>query len=67
MSLGVRMGRGHNAPTKTLRVPVKEIFGYPLTPRWRELLASRMPARTIARVELSIYEPEDILREAQRP
>lgn len=36
--LGLTTGRGHNAPTKKPRVPVKEILGYPLTKRFRELL-----------------------------
>lgn len=36
--LGRTTGRGHNAPTKKPRVPVKEILGYPLTKRFRELL-----------------------------
>jgi len=40
ISLGFTTGRGHNAPTKQPRVPVKEILGYPLTPRWRERLAT---------------------------
>jgi hypothetical protein len=40
ISLGVTTGRGHNAPTKQPRVPVKEILGYPLTPRWRERLTA---------------------------
>jgi len=37
--LGVTTGRGHNAPTKKRTVPVKEILGYPLTRRFRELLS----------------------------
>jgi len=36
--LGRTTGRGKNAPTKEPRVPVKEILGYPLTPRFREIL-----------------------------
>lgn len=36
--LGCTTGRGHNAPTKKRTVPVKEILGYPLTPRFRDLL-----------------------------
>jgi len=36
--LGRTTGRGHNAPTKKPRVAVKEILGYPLTKRFRELL-----------------------------
>lgn len=36
--LGRTTGRGHNAPTKKPRVPVKEILGYPLTRRFRDLL-----------------------------
>ena len=39
VKLGRTSGRGHNAPTKQPRVPVKEILGYPLTPRFREVLA----------------------------
>jgi hypothetical protein len=38
--LGRTTGRGHNAPTKKPRVPVKEILGYPLTRRFREILGS---------------------------
>jgi hypothetical protein len=37
--LGQTTGRGHNAPTKKARVAVKEILGYPLTRRFRELLS----------------------------
>lgn len=40
--LGRTTGRGKNAPTKEPRVPVKEILGYPLTPRFREILG-RVP------------------------
>lgn len=36
--LGRTTGRGHNAPTKRARFRVKEVLGYPLTPRFRELL-----------------------------
>jgi hypothetical protein len=36
--LGLTTGRGHNAPTKKPRVPVKEILGYPLHKRFREIL-----------------------------
>jgi hypothetical protein len=36
--LGRTTGRGHNAPTKKPRVPVKEILGYPLSRRFREIL-----------------------------
>lgn len=36
--LGRTTGRGHNAPTKKRTVPVKEILGYPLIKRFRELL-----------------------------
>jgi hypothetical protein len=36
--LGRTTGRGHNAPTKKPRVPVKEILGYPLCENFRELL-----------------------------
>lgn len=38
VKLGRTTGRGHNAPTKKPRVPVKEILGYPLTKHFRELL-----------------------------
>jgi hypothetical protein len=37
--LGSTTGRGHNAPTKKRTQPVKELFGYPLTPRFRQLLS----------------------------
>ena len=37
--LGLTTGRGHNAPTKRPRVPVKEILGYPLSKRFRQFLA----------------------------
>jgi hypothetical protein len=37
--LGRTTGRGHNAPTKKPRVAVKEILGYPLTRRFREILS----------------------------
>lgn len=37
--LGLTTGRGHNAPTKKPRVPVKEILAYPLTRRFREVLS----------------------------
>ncbi len=37
--LGRTAGRGNNAPTKRPRVPVKEILGYPLSPRFREILS----------------------------
>ena len=37
--LGPTTGRGHNATTHRATQPVKEVFGYPLTPRFRELLA----------------------------
>lgn len=36
--LGSTTGRGHNARTKKCTQPVKELFGLPLTPRFRELL-----------------------------
>lgn len=36
--LGRTTGRGHNAPTYKPRVPVKEIFGYPLSKNFRDLL-----------------------------
>jgi hypothetical protein len=38
--LGRTTGRGHNAPTMKPRVPVKEILGYPLSRRFREILGS---------------------------
>jgi hypothetical protein len=36
--LGRTTGRGNNAPTKKPRVPVKEILGYPLSKRFRDIL-----------------------------
>lgn len=39
-SLGLTTGRGHNAPTRKPRVPVKEILGYPLTEDFREILSN---------------------------
>lgn len=36
--LGRTTGRGNNAPTMKPRVPVKEILGLPLSPRFRSLL-----------------------------
>lgn len=36
--LGRTTGRGHNAPTHRATQPVKEVLGYPLTPRFRERL-----------------------------
>ena len=38
VKLGRTTGRGNNAPTKRPTVPVKEILGYPLSPRFREIL-----------------------------
>jgi hypothetical protein len=38
IKLGRTTGRGNNAPTKRPRVPVKEILGYPLSKRFRDLL-----------------------------
>jgi hypothetical protein len=38
--LGRTTGRGHNAPTTRPTRPVKEVLGYPLTPRFRERLAA---------------------------
>lgn len=38
--LGSTTGRGHNAPTKKRTQPVKELFGYPLTRRFRQLLGA---------------------------
>ena len=37
--LGRTTGRGHNAPTRRATRPVKEVLGYPLTPRFRQRLA----------------------------
>jgi hypothetical protein len=39
--LGRTTGRGNNAPTRAPRVPVKEILGYPLSKRFREILEDR--------------------------
>lgn len=39
LHLGSTTGRGHNAPSKKRTQPVKELFGLPLTARFRELLA----------------------------
>lgn len=36
--LGRTTGRGNNAPSKKPRVPIKEILGYPLSRRFREIL-----------------------------
>ena len=36
--LGRTTGRGNNAPTRKPRVPVKEILGYPLSKRFRDIL-----------------------------
>ena len=38
VALGPTTGRGKNAPTRKPTRPVKEILGYPLTPRFREHL-----------------------------
>jgi hypothetical protein len=38
--LGRTTGRGHNAPTKRPRVPVKEILGLPLSRNFRNLLGA---------------------------
>ena len=38
--LGKTTGRGNNAPTMKPRVPVKEILGLPLSPRFRQILGS---------------------------
>jgi Domain of unknown function (DUF4338) len=40
LHLGSTTGRGHNAPTKKRTQPVRELFGYPLTPRFRQLLSA---------------------------
>jgi hypothetical protein len=37
--LGRTSGRGNNAPTKEVKVPIKEMLGYPLRRDFRELLA----------------------------
>ena len=37
--LGSTTGRGHNARTNKRTQPVKELFGLPLTPRFRQLLS----------------------------
>lgn len=37
--LGRTTGRGNNAPTKEVRVPIKEVLGYPLCKDFRERLA----------------------------
>lgn len=39
IALGRTTGRGHNAPTRRPRVPVKEILAYPLSRRFREILS----------------------------
>ena len=36
--LGRTTGRGHNARSHRPTQPVKEVLGYPLTPRFRERL-----------------------------
>lgn len=38
VALGPTTGRGHNAPTWRATQPVKDVLGYPLIPRFRELL-----------------------------
>lgn len=38
--LGKTKGRGNNARTHEQRLPIKEILGYPLTPRFREQLGN---------------------------
>lgn len=42
ISLGLTTGRGHNAQTWSTDQPKKEVLGYPLDPRFRELLG-RLP------------------------
>ena len=37
--LGRTTGRGKNCPNKRPNRSIKEVLGYPLTPRFRELLA----------------------------
>ncbi len=39
LSLGTTTGRGHNARSKTATQPVKELFGFPLTRNFRQLLS----------------------------
>jgi hypothetical protein len=39
VALGPTSGRGHNATTHHATQPVKDVFGYPLTAQFRELLA----------------------------
>src|SRR5665213_670294 len=39
IALGPTTGRGHNAPTNKRTQPVKDLFGYPLTARFRQLLS----------------------------
>lgn len=38
--LGRTTGRGKNAPSKRPTRPIKEVLGYPLTPRFREVLGA---------------------------
>lgn len=40
VSVGLTTGRGHNAPSKKPRVPVKRILAYPLVEAFRQVLAS---------------------------
>jgi len=40
IALGPTTGRGHNAPTHQATQPVKEVLGYPLSPRFREQLGA---------------------------
>ena len=44
--LGRTTGRGHNAPSHRPTQPVKEVLGYPLTPRFRERLTDGESAAT---------------------
>jgi len=37
--LGHTTGRGHNAPSKRITQPIKEVLGYPLTPLFRQRMA----------------------------
>jgi hypothetical protein len=39
IALGPTTGRGHNAPTNERTQPVKDLFGYPLTVRFRQWLS----------------------------
>ncbi len=45
IALGPTTGRGHNAPTHRTTQPVKEVLGYPLSPRFREQLGANVGRR----------------------